>query len=214
MRGHMLEPFPVEDRIAQLIAHFDNLDRAHRAVQKARAQIEALDPLVEDAAHHTELTEKVGELRTCREALRPWFAPIKSELLRERIERLDTEIARLAGRMEEGTAKRRVLETERDEVRQAISDNGGDRLERLKTEIDRLAQIQAERRARADTYNGLATEIGLAAAAGEAQFTANRRDIERLFGGVRNRRGGYPEPHDRSTCAGARPRGSPAGARA
>ncbi|MEX2258366.1 MAG: SbcC/MukB-like Walker B domain-containing protein [Woeseia sp.] len=181
VRGHMLEPFPVEDRIAQLIAHFDNLDRAHRAVQKARAQIEALDPLVEDAAHHTELTEKVGELRTCREALRPWFAQLKSELLGERIERLDTEIARLAGRMEEGTAKRRVLETERDEVRQAISDNGGDRLERLKTEIDRLAQIQAERRERADTYNSLATEIGLAAAAGEAQFTANRRDIERLL---------------------------------
>lgn len=181
VRGHMLEPFPVEDRIRQLIGHFDDLDRAHRAVQKAKAQIEALDPLVADAARHAEATAEVDELRTCREALRPWFAHLKSELLTERIERLDAEIERLAAGLENGTTKRRELEAERDEVRQAISDNGGDRLERLKNEIERLAQTQAERRERADTYNGLAEGVGLAAATGEPQFAANKRDIERLL---------------------------------
>ena len=181
VRGHMLEPFPVEDRIAQLIAHFDDLDRAHRAVQKAKAQVQALDPLVADVARHAEVTVKVDELRTCRDALRPWFAQLKSELLIERTERLEAEIERLALRLENGTAKRRVLEAERDEVRQAISVNGGDRLERLKTEIDRLAQIQTERRERADTYNGLAHGIGLAAATAETQFTANKCEIERLL---------------------------------
>ena len=118
VRGHMLEPFPVEDRIRQLIAHFDDLDRAHRAVQKARAQIEALVPLVADATRHAEVTETVNELRSSREALRPWFAQLKSNLLVERIERLDAEIERLAAQVANGVAKRRVLEAERDEVRQ------------------------------------------------------------------------------------------------
>ncbi|HEX7061935.1 MAG TPA: SbcC/MukB-like Walker B domain-containing protein [Woeseiaceae bacterium] len=181
VRGHMLEPFAVEDRIQQLIAHFDDLDRAHRAVQKAREQIEALDPLVADATRHAEVTEKIEELRTCREALRPWFAHLKSELLGERIERLDAEIGRLAAKLANGTAKRRELEAERDEVRRAISDNGGDRLERLKAEIERLAQVQVERRQRADAYNELARATGFSAAGSEAQFTANRREIERLL---------------------------------
>lgn len=39
VRGHMLEPFDVESRIQELIAHFDNLDRAHQAVLKAKAQV-------------------------------------------------------------------------------------------------------------------------------------------------------------------------------
>jgi len=181
VRGHMLEPFPVEDRIRQLIAHFDDLDRAHRAVQKARAQIEALEPLVADAARHGEATAEVDELRACREVLRPWFAQLKSELLAERIERLDAEIEQLAARIENGMVKRRALEAERDEVRQAIRDNGGDRLERLKVEIDRLAQTKTERRERAGAYNKLAEGVDLATATGEPQFTANKREIERLL---------------------------------
>ncbi len=48
VRGHMLEPFDVGGRIEALIRHFDDLDRAHEAVLKARRQIEALTPLVAD----------------------------------------------------------------------------------------------------------------------------------------------------------------------
>ena len=39
VREHMLEAFPVEARIGALIAHFDDLNRAHEAVLKAKAQI-------------------------------------------------------------------------------------------------------------------------------------------------------------------------------
>jgi uncharacterized protein YPO0396 len=49
VRGHMLEAFGVEPRIQALIAHFDDLDRAHQAVLKAKAQVAALEPLVADA---------------------------------------------------------------------------------------------------------------------------------------------------------------------
>lgn len=44
VREHMLEAFDVAPRIDALIHHFDDLNRAHEAVLKARAQVEALTP--------------------------------------------------------------------------------------------------------------------------------------------------------------------------
>ena len=71
VRDHMLEAFPVEARIDALIAHFDDLNRAHEAVLKAKLQIEQLTPLVADCGRHQTLLQNVEQLRGCREALRP-----------------------------------------------------------------------------------------------------------------------------------------------
>ncbi len=43
VRSHMLEPFDVGSRIEALIRHFDDLDRAHQAVLKAKRQVDLLD---------------------------------------------------------------------------------------------------------------------------------------------------------------------------
>ena len=50
VRSHMLEPFDVAPRIQALISHFDDLNRAHEAVVKAKRQVEILTPLVADSA--------------------------------------------------------------------------------------------------------------------------------------------------------------------
>ena len=46
VRDHMLWPFDVAPRIAALIAHFDDLNSAHAAVEKAQTQLDLLNPLV------------------------------------------------------------------------------------------------------------------------------------------------------------------------
>lgn len=78
VRAHMLEAFPVEARINVLIGHFDDLNRAHEAVLKAKRQIELLTPVVADCDEHTRLCAEIDTLRRCRDALRPWFAAPKS----------------------------------------------------------------------------------------------------------------------------------------
>src|SRR5262245_942274 len=143
VRGHMLEAFAVEPRIEALILHFDDLDRAHRTVLKARDQIAALEPLVADADQHAELAARLEDLRYCRDALRFWFAQLKSDLLTELIAELDAELERCAARVDRLTEQCRSLNADRDEIRQAISAHGGDRIERLKGEIERLAQHHA-----------------------------------------------------------------------
>jgi uncharacterized protein YPO0396 len=178
VRNHMLEPFPVEQRIGALITHFDDLDRAHAAVLKAKQQIAALEPLIEDADRYAAVAAEIEDLRLCREALRPWFASLKAELLVERIGRLDKKLESLAARIERLTEARRSFELERDEIKQAILDNGGDRLERLRQEMERLSTERDGRRRQAEEYAELVRELELPDAADEAVFHANRRTAE------------------------------------
>ena len=94
VREHMLEPFPVQPRIDALITHFDNLNRAHEAVLKARAQIERLQPLTADCNWYAGLVQQVDELHGCRDELRPWFAHLEGEheTIRERVDTINASL--------------------------------------------------------------------------------------------------------------------------
>ncbi len=174
VRAHMLEAFPVEERIQALIQHFEDLNRAHDAVRTAREQIEALEPLVADCDRYAEVTEEVAGLRAAREALAAYFAGIKGGLLDKRLANLDTDIARQADKVEQLDRTYREQQARRDELKQAIADNGGDRLERLKAEITRKGEDKERRSASAQTYNELARALGLPPADTAEVFRANQ----------------------------------------
>ncbi len=178
VRNHMLEAFAVEPRIDGLIAHFDDLNRAHAAVLKAKAQIHALEPLVADAERHGQVSETVESQRACRDALRPWFAGLKSDLLQRRLENLAQELENHATRISTLGEDRNRQRIRRDELRQAISDNGGDRLQRLKTEIAARQQERDTRRQRADQYKALADAVEFPEPTQAETFLANRRALE------------------------------------
>jgi len=171
----MLEALPVEARIAALISHFDNLSRAHEAVLKAKAQIERLTPLAADCDSHADLTVQTDVLRACRDALRPWFAGLKGELLDKRLANLDVDAARLSGRIESLAGRRTEQQADRDEIRQAIAENGGDRIERIKREIAAKQADKTERSKKAEQYDGLARAVGLPGSGTAETFLANRR---------------------------------------
>ena len=180
VRDHMLQAFPVEDRINALIRHFDDLSRAHAAVLKAKAQIEQLEPIVADADQHARRVEQAETLRSCRDALTPWFAGLKSGLLVKKLETLDAELEKLAGRIERLEAARREHQVSRDELKQAIAENGGDRLERIKVEIDRLETRKQACKREAKRYRELARAVELPAAEDAERFGANRDALARL----------------------------------
>lgn len=175
VRQHMLEQFPVEPRIRALCAHFRDLNVAHEAVLKAKAQVERLRPLVADCERHAEIVSAIDGLRACRDALRPWFAGLKRELLELRLanladegDRIDAAVSRLEERV-------RAQRAARDELKDAIARNGGDRLERIRLEIGRKQIERDERRERSGRYAEVAAALGLPAPTDEATFLANRR---------------------------------------
>jgi uncharacterized protein YPO0396 len=161
VRNHMLEPFDVDTRIRALIGHFDDLNRAHEAVLNAKKQMDMLQPLVADCNHHGEIKRTTERLRTCRNALKPYFARIKGELLDKRIKQLTEEYARRDAEVAHLAEQRTIQQSRERELQISIAENGGERIEQLANEIVRLERDRDIRRKRADRYAVLAREAGL-----------------------------------------------------
>ncbi|WP_144111317.1 ATP-binding protein [Paraburkholderia sp. BCC1886] len=180
VRSHMLEPFDVGPRVTALIGHFDDLNRAHEAVLKAKRQMARLGPLVEDCERHALLVSQVDDFRASRDALRSYAAELKLGLLDKRIENLAAEWERQnahVGRLETARTAQRVQEAE---LRRNIADNGGDRLERLGAEIESKDRECIERKQKAQRYEGLAKIVGETLAQDENGFLALRRRLPEL----------------------------------
>ncbi|WP_449257947.1 ATP-binding protein [Chlorobium limicola] len=174
VRTHMLEPFDVEPRIAALIQHFENLNRAHESVLKARRQIEMLSPLVADCNRHHEIAATADTLRLCRESLRPWFATLKLDLLDKRLASLDDELSRHSMAVERLQEQRRLKQERERELRLTIAENGGDRIENIGAEI-RQKQSELERcRQKAVRYEELVRQLGERPASNVDEFLDQR----------------------------------------
>jgi uncharacterized protein YPO0396 len=180
VRSHMLEPFDVEPRIDALIRHFDDLNRAHEAVLKAKAQIERLAPLAADCDQHAQVGADVDGLRACRDALRTWFAQAKSELLSRRLALLADEAERLHARIAALTEAKRGRQAEERELRRAIGEAGGDRIERLTDLIAQHEEERSRRHTKAQRYAEITRALGLPAAGDVDTFVANRHRCELL----------------------------------
>ncbi len=177
VRSHMLEAFDVAPRIAALISHFDDLSRAHGAVVKAKRQVDLLTPLVADCEQHGALVGQAEALRRCREGLRAHFAALKLALLDKRLTNLGGVWVRLDAQAARLDARRAEQRVRVDEIRRAISDNGGDRLERLAVEIRRLEQERDRRRQRADRYGELILRVGEVPVSDQAAFARQRQSL-------------------------------------
>src|SRR6266849_5411311 len=177
VRQHMLEAFPVAPRIEALIGHFDDLHRAHEAVLKAKAQIGRLTPLVADCDQHAALSADVETMRGCRNALGAFFAGLKADLLEKRLEGLNSELARLAGRIGSLQGNESEQRSQRDDIKRAIAENGGDRIESLKREIAGKQTTKDERMARAEQYGQFARAAELPEATDTDSFLANRQAL-------------------------------------
>jgi uncharacterized protein YPO0396 len=174
VRNHMLEPFDVAPRVSALLNHFDDLNRAHEAVLKAKRQVALLTPLVADCDRHTELAAGIDELRDCREALKPYFARLKLALLDKRIATLADDWARQDGQVARAEEKRSAQLAEEAELKRGIAENGGDRLERLAEEIRRLEAERQSRQRRAARCAELAGALDLVPAEDADAFQALR----------------------------------------
>lgn len=182
VRSHMLEPFPVEERISAMLAHFTDLTAAHEAVVKARDQIDRLTPIVADCDRHAERVAEMQRLKTLRDGLRAYFGGLKSDLLERRIAEIDAELMRLAERIGSLEAAVREREGARDGLRQAVRDNGGDRITVLQREIAAKQAVADDRRRRASDYAGPAKALGFDIPKSADTFVANATRIAAEIG--------------------------------
>lgn len=175
VRSHMLEPFEVAPRIAALIGHFDDLNRAHEAVLKAKRQVEILSPLVVDGDRHASLVALAEEFRACRNALGPYFAGLKLGLLEKRVANLADEWTRYDAQLQRVEERRDAQRNEVNELKRSIAENGGDRLERLAVEIRNKEQEREVRARKAQSYAELAHAVAESPTDDEEGFLRQRQ---------------------------------------
>lgn len=187
VRSHMLEPFDSGQRIEALIRHFDDLDRAHQAVLKAKRQVDLLTPLVDDGARHQLLAAEIQGWRDARDQLRPYFARLKGELLDRRLALLAEDAARLDAQIERLDAQRETERVEVGRLERALRDNGGDRLEELAAEIRRLEQEKVQRQQRAERYRALLARIDAVMPEDESDFLILQQGITERAEDLRER---------------------------
>ncbi|OIT12440.1 ATP-dependent exonuclease SbcCD, C subunit-like protein [Ralstonia solanacearum] len=187
VRSHMLEPFDVGSRIEALNRHFDDLDRAHQAVLKAKRQVQLLTPLIEDGHRHAALAAEIQGLREGREALRPYFARLKAVLLGRRLALLTQDAQKLDAQIERLSAERDTGREELGRIERALRDSGGDRLEQLATEIRRKEAEKSLRLQKAERYTELLGRIDEAPPSDEAAFLAQQQSIGTRAESLRSR---------------------------
>src|SRR5260370_11044994 len=112
-----------------------------------------------------------------REALRAFFAGMKAGLIERRCESLGLELNRLSERIAGLDDKDSSQRHQRDEIKRAIAENGGDRIENLKREIAGQERLKVQRMGRAEQYAGLARAAGLGDVFDPGAFAANRATI-------------------------------------
>lgn len=178
VRSHMLEPFDMAQRIKHLIEHFEDLNRAHESILKARRQIEHLTPLVAECDRHTLLLQETENMRVCRDSLAGWFARLKQALLEKRLTNLRDELQRYTNTL---TITAEQLQQKRNQERQLRTDiaaNGGDRLEQLRLEIAHREQEKNRRLKAAENYNALLGKINLAPVKDHDEWLATRQLLQ------------------------------------
>lgn len=186
VREHMLQDSDVKSRIENLLGHYDNLNRAHEMVLKAREQIRKLGIIVEHCDRHDETSRNISKLCECREGLRFFIAGEKLLLL-------DGEDARLKEKFEETEAvilnqkcELKRLREERDSLKHSIVANGGDRLEKIRSTVLRLEEEKKRADRNFNNYRVYAEQLHISMPDSPEQFAGNRARLTEMLPQLRN----------------------------
>ncbi len=150
IRQHMLERKPWNERVGQLLRHFNELSESHRMLVRIRQQDELLRPVVAEGKRYEERSAEVAQARRRLDATQLYFAQEQVKLLeplcakwQEQIDYLVSEIKRLGDHQDKLRSNIARLEVE-------IEHSGGDRLKALPgliAQAEELAKLKASQRA-------------------------------------------------------------------
>ncbi len=172
VRTHMLEPVDAADRVRGIVAHFEDLTKAHDAVRRARDQLEALQPLVATADRYDTALLRRDVIEQQRDAVRLFIAELRMRLLTEEMAAYEQDRAQAAAALDETDSRRRRLNAQRETLIEERAGVGGDRVAELEREAAAARQQAEERRARRLGFDDRVRRAGLDAVVDRAGFAA------------------------------------------
>lgn len=182
VREQMLPPFAVGDRITKLIAHFDDLTRAHDAVLKAKRQVTMLEPIVTGCATYAEQVRLADGWREAREGLKPYFARLKIGLIDGKVREFTRQLERATEKVRNLEAEERAAQSRVDDLNRAIAHNGGDRIAEIGKDIAEAVARRDNCRSKHDRYAQILDALEEAPADDEAGFIEQSDRLAALRG--------------------------------
>jgi uncharacterized protein YPO0396 len=177
VRSHMLEPFDAAAWTSKLVAHFDDLTKAHEAVRRAEAQLAGLEPLLADCDAHDELARQIADLGGQRGALPFFFAERKAGLLDQQVTELKSARSRHEATLAGITAQLVTLREDERRLHVERAGHGGDRLGEIERRLAQDAIAREDRQQKARRFAELLAAASLAPAATAGQFADRRQEI-------------------------------------
>ena len=139
---HRLRPRPHAGAVRRrqrpwpsIVAHFEDLTKAHEAVQRAEAQLTALTPLLKDCDAADMVRAEIAALDAQRAALRYYFADLKARLTGAELTEIAAERARLQAQRDDLEATLGRLREQETNLRVELAGHGGNRLAEIERQL-------------------------------------------------------------------------------
>ncbi len=176
VQDHMLESFDATTPINNLIEHFEDLDKSHNAILRAKKQIQSLTPLNSHLNNYHTLDKEIEDKVILRERLTYYFAEQKRTFITERLNKEIETQQKQNQELESITNHMNFLQKDRDEITQEILAKGGSRLEILRSKKESIENEKNSRLRRAQEYAILQKRLGLFEVDGINQFIDNQSE--------------------------------------
>jgi uncharacterized protein YPO0396 len=177
VREHMLEPFNAARAVADIVAHFEDLTKAHEAVARARAQLALLTPLLKELDAYDAVAAEIATLAARQEALPYYFADLKAGLLDGALASLFTERASLTAALDSLSDRLVKLREQETQLNVDRAGHGGNRLAEIERRITDSEQRRDARTARSHSFGKLLVKAGLDPVGTAEHFAARRAQI-------------------------------------
>ena len=177
VRDHMLEPFDAAKAVADIVAHFEDLTKAHDAVRRAEAQLAALTPLLKDCDAADAVRAEIAALDAQRAALRYYFADLKARLTGAELTEIAAERARMHAQRDDLEATLKRLRDRETNLRLDLAGHGGNRLAEIERQLTECDAARISRLGKAEQFAALLTAADLDPAETTEQFAVRRRQI-------------------------------------
>ena len=177
VRDHMLEPFDAAGAVASIVAHFEDLTKAHEAVRRAEAQLTALTPLLKDCDSADAVRAEIAALDAQRVALRYYFANLKARLTGAELTEIATGRARMQAQRDDLEGALGRLRQQETNLRVELAGHGGNRLAEIERQLTDCDAARVSRLGRAERFAALLADADLAPVETAEQFAGRRSEI-------------------------------------
>lgn len=176
IRDHMLERLDTRELMERLEQHYEDLTKCWDAIQRARRQLDLLQPVADKAAEIDSHQIAFDAAARFSDALPACFAIRLKRLLETELTTLADAIASLERDIADVTVRLEPLEKDKFSIQQAIdNDEVGKQLASVQDELDSSNAQENSRRALSSRYHNALKELGVVEEVTEEQRFLERR---------------------------------------